>query len=96
MSDPAQMAEARARLAAAHARADDVAWLEALGWSDAAVPPVGDAGRLADYERRETVLNAAIAHLSFPERAESVEGRLAAAIGARIADWRDKAAGNDD
>jgi len=36
------------------------------------------------------MLNAAVAHLTFPERAESPEGRLAAALGARAADWTDR------
>lgn len=95
MGHEAVLAEAKARLAAVHATAEDVAWLDGIGWSDAAVPQVKDAGQLAAYQRREAVLNAAVAHLSFPERAASLEARLAAAIGARIADWRDKASAED-
>lgn len=94
MSDTS-LAETKARIAAAHALPADIGWLDSLGWNDRAVPAIKNAGQLADYERRERVLNQSIAHLSFPERAESPEGRMAAALGARIADWRDKAAGDD-
>jgi hypothetical protein len=68
--------------------ADDLAWLDALGWNDAAVPPA-NASNAADYRRREAALNHAIRNLAFTERGESREGRMAAAIGARLADLRD-------
>jgi hypothetical protein len=67
---------------------DDLAWLDTLGWNDAAVP-AADASNAADYQRRESALNRAIQHLNFKERGESREGRMAAAIGARLADLRD-------
>jgi hypothetical protein len=74
--------------------ADDLAWLDELGWNDAAVPPA-DASNAADYRRREVALNHAIQNLSFKERGESREGRMAAAIGARLADLRDPEDDND-
>lgn len=90
MSEPNAIDEARARLLAAGATRDDLAWFEGLGWSDAGVPQVGGDAALADFRRREEKLNASVAHLSFAERAASPEGKLAAAIGARIADWNDR------
>jgi hypothetical protein len=90
MTDPKILAEIRARALISGISAADTAWLDALGWSDAAVPPVKNETDLADYQRREQKLNAAVAHLSFVERAESPEGKLAAALGAKIADWGDR------
>lgn len=81
--------QARARLAAAGMGADDLRWLDSLGWSDAAVPPVKSEADAEAYRRREAKLNAAVASLTYAERGESVEGKLAAALGARLADWRD-------
>lgn len=67
----------------------DLVWLESFGWDDAAVPqPRPD--EIDNYRRRETALNASIAALSFAERGESLQGRLAASIGARIADALDR------
>ncbi|MFO1115217.1 MAG: hypothetical protein U1E28_06005 [Beijerinckiaceae bacterium] len=96
MPETAILAEARARSAAAGLGPQDMIWLDRLGWKDSAVPEIGNADHYADYRRREKLLNAAVAHLSFAERADSPEGRLAAAIGARIADWRDAADARDD
>lgn len=90
MPDPNALAESRVRAAAAGLGQDDIDWLDGLGWRDGGVPPVQSEGQEADYRRRERALNAAIAHLSFAERADSPEGRMAAAIGARIADWKDR------
>lgn len=87
MSDEKTMAEARARVGAAGLSDRDVRWLDSIGWADSAVPEVESEGQLADYRRREATLNKAIEHLTFAERAQSPEGRLAAALGARIADW---------
>ena len=50
----------------------------------------------AAYERREKLLNSTLAAETFAERGDSLAGRLAAAIGARLADLRDKADGDDD
>lgn len=83
--------EARVRVLAAGMSAADVEWIDGLGWNDASVPPVRSAAQLADYKRREQILNAAVAHLSFAERGDSPEGRLAAAIGAEVANWSDRA-----
>ena len=44
----------------------------------------------------ESALNATIAQLSYTERGASLEGRLAAAIGARCADAQDRASGDVD
>ena len=96
MQDTKALAESRARAAAAGLGPDDMSWLDRLGWSDAAVPSIGGDSQLAEYQRRERALNAAVAHLTFAERGESPEGRLAAAIGAKIADWRDQSEGDDD
>ncbi len=95
MPDPA-LAESRARVVAAGLGAADLIWLDGIRWDDAAVPAVESDGQLQDYRRREQALDAAIAHLTFAERGASVEGRLAAAIGARIADWRNGAVADDD
>lgn len=95
MSDPNAIAEARARLLAAGADKNDIAWFEGLGWNDAQAPAVRNDADLADYRRREEKLNASVAHLSFAERAASPEGKLAAAIGARIADWSDRDESDD-
>lgn len=89
------LAESRVRAAAAGLGADDMAWLDRLGWKDSAVPDVRSEVELADYRRRERALNAAVAHLSFAERGESPEGKLAAAIGAKVADWQDKGEGDE-
>lgn len=96
MTDPTQLAQARARVSSRGMNAADIAWADAIGWSAAAVPPVGGAGEAADFERRERALNAAIAHLSFAERGASPEGKLAASIGAALAEWRDKKAGEGE
>lgn len=82
-------AETIARLAAVGMSAEDIGWLESLGWSDAAVPPVKSEADAAAYSRREAKLNAAVAELTYAERGESTEGKLAAAIGARLADARE-------
>jgi hypothetical protein len=78
-------AQIRERLLMAGLTAADLAWLDSFGWSDSQVPqPRPD--EIDDYRRREAALNAIIAPLSFAERGESIEGRLAAMIGARAAD----------
>lgn len=90
MSNPTEIDEARARLLAAGADQKDLDWFDSLGWNDAHTPPVASDADAATLKRREEKLNAAVAHLSFAERADSPEGKLAAAIGARIADWKDR------
>ena len=50
---------------------------------------------MADYQRREAVLNKAVAELSFAERGELIEGKLAAAIGAIVANAKDAQDGED-
>ena len=85
----------RERLTLAGLTGADIDWFESFGSDDSRVPrPRAD--QIADYRRREAALNASIAALSFAERGESNEGRLAAAIGARIADAEDEASGDSD
>jgi hypothetical protein len=76
------------RLRLAGLSAADLAWFDSFGCDDARVPAPRPE-EVADYSRREAALNAAIKALTFAERGEALEGRLAAAIGARIADVRD-------
>jgi hypothetical protein len=90
MPDPDALAESRARALAAGLGPQDLAWLDGLGWKDSAVPEIKGEAVLADYQRREKALASAVAHLTFAERADSPEGKLAAALGAKIADWADK------
>jgi hypothetical protein len=90
MPDVNALAETRVRAAAAGLGPDDMTWLDRIGWSDKAVPPIESDEQYQDYRRRERALNAAVAHLSFAERAESAEGRVAATLGARAADWTDR------
>jgi hypothetical protein len=78
-------AEMKERLKMAGLSAADLAWFESFGADDKAVPPPRP-DEIADYRRREAGLNASISALTFSERGVSTEGKLAAAIGARIAD----------
>jgi hypothetical protein len=82
------MNDLRNRLMADGADPSDLAWFDRFGWNDAHVP-AARPDDLADYRRRETLLNSSIEGLTFAEKGESPAGRLAAAIGARIADLRD-------
>ena len=68
----------------------DLAWLDAIGWSDAAVAPIASEQEAKDYARREAALNGSIAQLLAADRMGRVESKLAAAIGARVADWRER------
>ncbi|MCI4677184.1 hypothetical protein K9U39_13050 [Rhodoblastus acidophilus] len=79
----------RERLMMAGLTEADIAWFDAFNCDDARVPKPR-ADEIADYRRREAGLNASIAALTFSERGESGEGRLAAAIGARVADAQDE------
>ncbi len=78
-------AEMKERLQMAGLAAADLAWFDSFGCDDKAVPPPR-GNEIIDYRRREAALNASISALTFSERGVSPEGRLAAAIGARIAD----------
>ncbi len=81
-------ARIRDRLELAGFTGDDLAWFESFDGDDARVPePRPD--EIADYRRREAALNASIKPLTFAERGESAAGKLAAAIGARVADAMD-------
>jgi hypothetical protein len=93
------MSDAHPRLAPtleAEIPADDAAWLRKLGWSDAAVPAIASQADADRYARIEAAIGKALKGASFAERGESAEGRLAAALGARLADWRDGAEDKDD
>lgn len=81
-------AQLKERLELAGLSAADIIWFDSFG-SDHARVPAPRPEEVADYSRREAALNSAIKALTFAERAEAPEGRLAAAIGARIADARD-------
>ncbi len=89
MAHSDEIASARAALAAAGMSGDDLAWLDSVDWRDANIPPPSP-GEIGAYQRRETALNASIAYLSITERGASLQGKLAAAIGARLADLRDR------
>jgi len=73
----------------------DLDWFDSIGWNDAEVPPAGPES-VADYERREALLNATLKAETFAERGDSQAGRLAAAIGARLADLRDEEEEDDE
>ncbi len=81
-------AQLRERLELAGLSTTDLAWFDSFGCDDARVPSPRPE-EVADYSRREAALNASVAALTYAERGESPEGRLAAAIGARVADVRD-------
>lgn len=66
----------------------DLEWLDSFGWNPAAVP-APKASQVEAYRRRETALNATIDGVTFAERGASLASKLAAAIGARIADFSD-------
>ncbi|MBL8589031.1 MAG: hypothetical protein JNK46_10930 [Methylobacteriaceae bacterium] len=69
---------------------EDQRWFRAIGWDDARVAPIRSEAEAVAYARREAALNAAIAALTPPERGDSAEGRLAAALGAALANWRER------
>jgi hypothetical protein len=89
MTTSIEMTAARSRLAAAGLSAEDFAWFDQHGWNDADIPPPSP-NEVAAFERREAALNSAIAGLGITERGQSLEGKLAAAIGARLADLRNR------
>ena len=70
---------------------DDAAWLRRQGWNDAAIPAVATAADAERYARIEEAIGKALGGASFAERGQSAEGRMAAALGAHLANWRDKA-----
>ena len=90
MADTTDRNETRARLGVAGISAADLAWLGEIGWNAGNIKPIANEAQAADHVRREAVLNASIAHLTFPERANSDEGKIAAQIGAKLADWRER------
>jgi len=89
------IASLKARLAKAGLTSDDLAWFDSLEWRDANVPPPAP-DQVEPYKRREAALNADIAHLGLLERSSTLQSKLAAAFGARLADLRDRADGDDD
>jgi hypothetical protein len=85
----------RARLAKSGLTGDDLNWFDSLEWRDTNVPPPGP-DEVDQYRRREAALNADIANLSVLEKGATLQSKLAATIGARLADLRDRLAGEDD
>ena len=82
-------AQMRERLQMAGLTGEDIAWFDSFGCADSRVPRPG-AGEIDAYRRREAALNASVAAPTYAERGGSPEGRLAAAIGAQVADAQDK------
>lgn len=68
----------------------DAAWLRAQGWNDADVPAIASASDAERYARIEAAIGKAMKGTSFAERGESAEGRMAAALGAHLANWRER------
>ena len=91
----AEIASLKARLSKSGLTADDLAWFDSLEWRDTNVPPPAP-DQVEQYKRREAALNADIANLGVLEKGSTLQSRLAAAIGARLADLRDGADGEDD
>ena len=85
-----QHGEIRARLKSGGMTEADLGWLDSIGWSDAAIPAIETEAEAGDYARREAALNASIHALLANDRGQSLEGKLAAAIGAQIANWKDQ------
>jgi hypothetical protein len=87
MTRPSDISRTRVRLSKVGMGEEDVSWLEARRWSEAAIPPVMWPCDTHVYRRRKALLNKAIEDLSATERSASLEAKLAAAIGARLANW---------
>jgi hypothetical protein len=85
----------RQRLAKLGLTGEDLAWFDSLDWQDTNVPPPTSA-QVDQYKRREAALNADIAKLGMLEKGSTLQSKLAAAIGARLADLRDAEAGVED
>jgi hypothetical protein len=96
MTDPnSEVQTLKTRLAKLGLTEDDLSWFDRLEWSDANVP--APAPHEVDaYGRREAALNADIAKLGVLEKGVTLQGRLAAAIGARLADLKDQLVGEED
>lgn len=89
MTQSYQHGEIRSRLKEHGLTEVDLNWLDGLAWSDAAIPPIGTSREAADYMRREKALNSSVSALLLLERVESIEGKLAASIGAALANWKE-------
>jgi hypothetical protein len=87
MTRPSDISLTRVRLSKVGMGEEDVSWLEARRWNEAAIPPVMWPCDTHVYRRRKALLNKAIEDLSVTERSASLEAKLAAAIGARLANW---------
>lgn len=85
-----QHGELRGRLKDKGMSEADLDWLDSFNWKDGGVPPVSTAGEVADYQRRIRVLNASVENLLLPERVSTLEYKLAASLGAALANWRDR------
>lgn len=93
MTNPTLLRDSLAKAGIASA---DLDWLESFGFNDAAVPAAESAAQAEAYERRAKALSASVQGLSLWERESHPAAKLAAAIGAQAADWRDRAAGEDE
>ena len=69
---------------------EDAAWLRQQRWNDAGVPPIANARDAERYARIEAAIGKATKGATFAERGESAEGRMAAALGAHLANWRER------
>jgi len=85
----------KTRLAKAGLTGDDLKLFDSLEWRDVNLPPPAP-GEVESYKRREAALNADIAKLGVPEKGATLQSKLAAAIGARLADLRDQLASEED
>ena len=85
----------RDRLVASGAPEADIAWFDQIGWDPARVPPLREQDVMA-YRHRIDLLTGLVDSLTFAERGNSDAGRMAAAIGARVADYEDEQDGDEE
>jgi hypothetical protein len=96
MTEPSsEIQTLKARLAKLGLSEGDLSWFDKLEWNDANVPAPA-AHEVDAYGRREAALNADIARLGVLEKGATLQGRLAAAIGARLADLKDQLSGEEE
>jgi hypothetical protein len=80
----------KARLSKAGMPSRDLSWLAGLDFKPAAIPAIASQAEYDAYARRNAALTAAMDHLTFAEKAAAPESMLAAVLGARMADFRDR------
>ena len=96
MSDAGEVTSLRAHLSASGFGESDLQWLDRLGWEDAAVPPIKSDQQRAEYTRLQAALVGHTGGRTFAERATLLESKLAAAIGAHVANWDDRGEDEED